>query len=52
MIQAAGSATAFPEINIKTSQPSGEKSAHKLSHHRITQPHILQAVINHSDIKG
>ena len=44
MIQAAGSATAFQKSTFGL-QPTiwREKSAHKLSHHRITQPHIFRS---------
>ena len=44
MTQAAGSATAFQK-STSGLQPTiwREKSAHKLSHHRITQPHILRS---------
>ena len=44
MIQAAGSATAFKKSTSGLQPPIWrEKSAHKLSHHRITQPHILRS---------
>ena len=44
MIQAAGSATAFQKSTIGL-QPTiwREKSVHKLSHQRLTQPHILRS---------
>ena len=44
MSRAAGATTAFQKPTFGL-QPTiwREKSAHKLSHHRLTQPHILQS---------